>query len=179
MVWNVSVCVVTQTAVILQTPSPSPRLGWLNICSWQPALGACGWPQWMKPCFCSPHLPLSARLSLSPFWRWNQTIVMLSSTAEFCQSDGALCSSLSCEWPTRRYPALERWATLSRVLQEEARVSQLPETLFLFVFSRGGWWGWFPQHPDRWRVSAQQQRQQRKMWVMQNLKYFFYIISDH
>lgn len=36
---SVYVCVVTQKAVILGAPSPSPHLGWLNIVSFQPGLG--------------------------------------------------------------------------------------------------------------------------------------------
>lgn len=53
--------------------------------------------------FSSPPSLLSRALSLAlcPFWRWNQTIVMLSSTAALCQSDGAgLELGLWTEWLT-------------------------------------------------------------------------------
>ena len=92
-------CVLWLRQQLFRNPTHSPHVGWLHICSWQSALGACGWPQWMKPCFCPCSPPsLSSPLTLPPFWWWNQTIVMLSSAAEICQSHGALCCSLCYEW---------------------------------------------------------------------------------
>ena len=155
-------CAVTQRAVVLRASRPRP-------CRLAEHL------QWMKPCFCSPHLPLSSlalSLALCPFWRWNRSIVVLSSTAALCQADGAGLE-------------LGLWATLVTpgrlAAAEERPVLQLPvcslcvyltHSFFSPRSSRGGWWRRLPQHSDRRRVSAQQQRQQRKMWV-QPLKDLF------
>lgn len=84
-------CFATQTAVIRSAPSLFLHLGQLSIRWWQSSLER---PQWMRPGFCSPSL--SSSPTLSPFWGWNQPIVMLSRAAEGCQPrwSAVLCSRL-------------------------------------------------------------------------------------
>ncbi len=116
---SVCVCVLWVREQLFHRPPHShPFLaGW--TCWWQPALGACGWPQWMKPCFCSPHLPLSAHRSLtfplSPSVHSKDETRPLSCCPAQLRSVSLVCCNWRCEWATGRDPALQLCSTFRRV----------------------------------------------------------------
>lgn len=131
----VCVCVVTHGVVIPAAPSPSPHLGRLNIVSFQPGLGACGWPRWIKPCFCSAHLRLSLFFLSPSVHSKDETRPLWFCPAQRSgwQSDSVLGYSLSCGWATRHCQGWLSWAPQDQACVFQCLSSRVWNFLSLFT----------------------------------------------